>query len=64
MLIVWKRRKMEKQVIIFDKPEGKKHSICYKTSQNDPAIQSVYVMRSHLGNIPPKKIKITIEEEF
>lgn len=53
---------MEKQVIVFDKPEGKKHSVCFKTSQTDPAISAVYVMRSHLGGKVPKKIKVTIEE--
>jgi hypothetical protein len=53
---------MKKQTIVFDKPEGKKHSVCFKTSQDDPAITSVYVMRSHLGSPAPKKIKITIEE--
>jgi hypothetical protein len=53
---------MEKQVVIFDVPEAKKHSVCYKTKQDDPAITSIYVMRSHLGNPAPKKIKVTIEE--
>ena len=53
---------MEKTVIVFDKPEGKKHSVCYKTSQDNPAIASVYIMKSHLGTPAPKKIKITIEE--
>jgi len=53
---------MEKQVIIFDKPESKKHSICYKPSQEDPAMTSIYVMRSHLGVPPPLKLKVTIEE--
>jgi hypothetical protein len=53
---------MEKQEVIFDKSEGKKHSVCYKTSQENPAISSIYIMRSALGGSVPKKIKCTIEE--
>ena len=53
---------MEKKVIVFDKPESKKHSVCYKTSQEDPAVTSIYVMRSHLGIPLPLKIKVTVEE--
>jgi len=54
--------KMEKREIIFDIPEDKKHSVCYKTAQADPAITSIYVQRSALGKPTPKKIKVTIEE--
>jgi hypothetical protein len=54
---------MDKQVIVFDIPEPKKHSICYKTKKDGAAISSVYIMRSALGSSIPKKIKITIEEE-
>jgi len=53
---------MEKQEIIFDRPEDKKHSVCYKTTQTDPAIVSIYIQRSALGTPVPKKVKITIEE--
>jgi len=53
---------MEKREIIFDIPEDKKHSVCYKTAQADPAITSIYVQRSALGKPTPKKIKVTIEE--
>jgi hypothetical protein len=53
---------MEKQTIVFDKPEGKKHSVCYKTSQQEPAVTSIYVMRTALGSPVPRKIKVTIEE--
>ena len=53
---------MEKIEIVFNKPEDKKHSICYKTDQEDPAVSAVYVMRKHLGKPTPKKIKVTIEE--
>lgn len=53
---------MEKQVVVFDKMEGKKNSCCYKTTQDDPAITSVYVMKYALGQPYPKKIKVTIEE--
>jgi hypothetical protein len=51
---------MKTQVIIFDKPEPKKHSICYKTTQDSPAITSVYVMKTHLGGKVPGKIKVTV----
>jgi hypothetical protein len=53
---------MNKQVVIFDKSEKKKHSVCFKTSQNDPAVTSIYVMKSALGSPSPIKIKVTIEE--
>jgi hypothetical protein len=53
---------MQKQIIIFDRPEDKKHSVCYKTGEENPAVTSIYVMRSHLGNPLPKKIKVTVEE--
>jgi hypothetical protein len=53
---------MEKKEVIFTIPEGKKHSVCYKTTAKDAAVQSIYVMRTALGNNIPKKIKITIEE--
>jgi hypothetical protein len=53
---------MEKQEIIFDVPEGKKHSVCYKTKDKEAAIQSVYIMRHSLGTPVPKVVKITIEE--
>lgn len=53
---------MKEQVIIFDVPEGKKHSVCYKTRQDSPAVTSIYVMRSHLGLTVPKKLKVVISE--
>ena len=53
---------MEKQTVIFDKVEPKKNSLCFKTTQEDPAITSVYVMKYALGKPFPQKIKITIEE--
>lgn len=54
---------MTKQEIIFDSSEPKKHSVCFKTSQKDPAISSVYLMRTAFaGQKEPKKIKVTVEE--
>jgi hypothetical protein len=53
---------MDKQVVVFDISEGKKHSVCYKTSQDSPAVASIYIMRSVLKGSVPKKIKMTIEE--
>lgn len=54
---------MEKQEVIFDSMKPKKHSVCYKTKQTDPAVTSIYIMRSVLGGGElPKKVKITIEE--
>ena len=54
---------MKAQVIIFDKSEAKKHSICYKTSQESPAVTSIYVMKTALEGAVPKKLKVTIEDE-
>ena len=53
---------MEKQVIVFDTSIPKKHSVCFKTSQADAAITTVYVMRTGLGKPIPTKIKVTVEE--
>jgi hypothetical protein len=53
---------MKAQTVVFDKMEPKKNSCCYKTSQEDPAITSVYVMKYALGQLYPKKIKVTVEE--
>jgi hypothetical protein len=48
------------QVVIFDKFEAKKHSVCYKTSQENPAVTSIYVMKSALPNPYPKKLKVVL----
>jgi len=54
---------MEKQEIICNLYEEKKHSIRYNGLGNDPAIASVYVMKvAFAGHNAPKQIKITIEE--
>lgn len=53
---------MEKQEVIFDKSEKKKHSVCFKTTQINPAVTAIYVMKLSLGTPVPKKIKVTIEE--
>ena len=52
---------MKPQVILFNKPEPKKHSICYKTTQDSPAVTSIYVMKTHLPSPPPKVVKVTVE---
>jgi hypothetical protein len=52
---------MDKQTIIFDSYEDKKHSVCYKTSEKDAAIKSVYVMRHALGGSIPTRLALTIE---
>ena len=54
---------MKAQVIIFDKSEAKKHSICFKTTQESPAVTSIYVMKTALEGAVPKKLKVTIEDE-
>jgi hypothetical protein len=53
---------MEKQVIIFDDMEPKKHSVRYNTSNKEAAIDSVYIKRTAIGSTVPVKVKITIEE--
>jgi hypothetical protein len=53
---------MEKQVIVYDKSDPKKHSVRFNTSEDDAAIDSIYIKRTHLGNPIPKKLKVTIEE--
>lgn len=53
---------MNKQEIVFEIKEDKKHSVCYKTKNADAAVTSIYVMRKNLGTPVPNKIKITIEE--
>ena len=53
---------MEKQTIIFDHLEPKKHSVRYETLDLDAAIGTIYVKRMALGNPVPKKIRLTIEE--
>jgi len=54
---------MKKLTVIFDKSEAKKHSICFKTSQESSAVTSIYVMKTALAGGVPKKIKVTIEDE-
>lgn len=53
---------MEKQEIIFDSMEGKKHSVRYNTSNKKAAVSSIYVSREVLDGKAPRKIKVTIEE--
>lgn len=54
---------METLEVVFDQQVGKKHSVCFKTSQVDPAVSSIYVSRKHLGKPIPERIRIIIEEE-
>ena len=54
---------MNKQEVVFEQSEPKKHSVCFKTNQVKPAVVSIYVMRTAFaGSTIPKKIKVTIEE--
>ena len=55
---------MKKQEVIFDSYDHKKNSVCYKTSQSNPAVTSIYLMRTALSGsaVIPKKLKVTIEE--
>ena len=54
---------MEKQEVVFETKEDKKHSVCYKTSRADAAVVSIYLMRTAFKPAQaPKKIKVTIEE--
>jgi hypothetical protein len=55
--------KMKTLEVVFDQQVGKKHSVCFKTSQVDPAVSSIYVSRKHLGKPIPERIRIIIEEE-
>lgn len=53
---------METLEVVFDQQVGKKHSVCFKTSQLDPAVSAIYVSRTHLGKPVPRVIRVTIEE--
>jgi hypothetical protein len=53
---------MEKQVITFVKPDGKKHSVRYYAVEEKAAIESIYVKREQLGSRIPDKLIVTIEE--
>jgi hypothetical protein len=53
---------MEKQTVIFVKPDEKKHSVRYYGEGEEPAMESIYVRKSALGGKIPKKLQITIEE--
>ena len=53
---------MEKQVIIFDTADPKKHSIRFNTSDLEAATASIYLKKTIIGTPVPKKIKVTIEE--
>jgi len=53
---------MDKKVIIFKEQIPKKHSVCFKTSDKEAAVTSIYVMRASMGKPIPKAIKVTIEE--
>ena len=54
-----------KQIIeqYFDKSEAKKHSICYKPSEANPAMTSIYIMKSHMTMPYPKKLWVKVEIE-
>ena len=51
------------QVVIFDTPKSKKHSVRFDTSEPEPAVSSIYVSRKCFdGEAVPKKLKVTIED--
>ncbi len=52
-----------KQSVIFDTYEEKKHSVCYNTTQENPAVTSIYVMKTALPKPYPKKITVTLSSE-
>lgn len=52
---------MKEQIIIFDTPIAKKHSIRYDTSDKTAAVSSVYIKRTAFGTEPvPEKVKVVI----
>ena len=53
---------MEKQVMTFVRPDGKKHSVRFFAEEKDAAIESIYVRREQLGTPIPKKLQMTLEE--
>lgn len=53
---------MKKQEIVFDKSEPKKHSIRFKTFDQEAACTDIYIRRTALDGAIPKKIRVTIEE--
>lgn len=54
---------MKTQVVVFDIPKSKKHSVRYDTTEVEPAVSSIYVSRACFDNEPtPKKLKVTIED--
>lgn len=53
---------MEKIVVVFDQLEPKKHSLRFNSSEQEPAVSSIYVSRKAFVGEVPTKIKITIEE--
>jgi hypothetical protein len=54
---------MDKQVIVLTDAVDKKHSVCYKAKGDDPAVTTVYLMRTAFKpNKAPKAIRVTIED--
>ena len=52
---------MEKQTVIFNTSEEKKHSVRY-TNQASKVVTDIYILKSALGSSVPLAIKVTIEE--
>ena len=50
----------EKNIVIFNTREEKKHSVCYKTDDKDAAVTSIYVMKRAFKKMPTT-VKVTIE---
>ena len=53
---------MDRLTFILDVVEPKKYSVRYRSRDNSPAVESIYIMRTHLGNPTPKAVVVTIED--
>lgn len=50
----------EKLTIVFDQPDGKKHSTRFDSSDKDAAVSTIYVRKPFFQSA--KKIRVTLEE--
>lgn len=53
---------MEKITVTMTLYEPKRHSIRYNGDGEQPAIQSLYIMKTSLQGEQPRRVKVTIEE--
>lgn len=49
------------KTIPMKKYEEKKHSVRYNAAEEDAAIKSVYIMKSHLPTSFPEEVTVTLE---